>query len=319
MKMYQAFKNQIKPMNVFYDISEAEGKVNNTVVTTGSFDGVHIGHKMIIKRMKELAAGIQGESTLVTFHPHPRKVLYPEQKDLKLINSQEEKIDLLSKTGLHNLIIIPFTQKFSKTTSIEFIADILIKQLNAKIIIVGKNHHFGHNRSGDYAYLHDLSKKLNFGVEEIPLKDIENETVSSTKIRKALMQGNIMRANAYLDHQYIIHGNFSKSHNFTEIQNMIFFTIKIKEEEKLIPPNGMYATNILLEGKFMKSMTIIHELGQSKSVDTVLLFDKTNLNMLNATLYFHKKMRGEKAVSIYDEFFKNEIAETKEEVEELLY
>ncbi|MFP4288071.1 MAG: adenylyltransferase/cytidyltransferase family protein [Bacteroidota bacterium] len=306
-------------MNVFYDTLEAEGKLNNTVVTTGSFDGVHIGHKIIINRMKELAESIQGESTLVTFHPHPRKVLYPEQKDLKLINSQEEKIDLLSKTGLHNLIIIPFTKEFSKTTSSEFISDILIKQLSAKIVIVGKNHHFGHNRSGDYAYLHELSKNLNFGVEEIPLKDIENETVSSTKIRKALLQGNIMRANAYLDHQYIIHGKFMRSPNFAEMQDINFFTTKITEEEKLIPPNGMYATNVLLEGKFLKSMTIIHEFGQGKSVDTVLLHDKTNLDLSGATIYFHKKMRGEKAVAVYDDFLKDEMAETMEEVEELLY
>ncbi len=306
-------------MNVFYDTSQAEGKLKNAVVTTGSFDGVHVGHKIIIDRMKELAKSIQGESTLVTFHPHPRKVLYPDQKDLKLINSQEEKIDLLSKTGLHNLIIIPFSKGFSKTTSHEFISDIIIQQLNAKIVIVGKNHHFGHNRSGDYTYLHELSKNLHFGVEEIPLKDIENETVSSTKIRKALLQGNIMRANAYLDHQYIITGMFEKSPNFAEIKDVIFYKVIITEEEKLIPPNGIYATNVLYDGRFLKSMTIIHELMGEKSVDTVLLHDDMDLDMTKATIYFYKKMRGEKAVGIDDDFLRDEIAETIEEVDELLY
>ena len=121
--------------------------IKNPVVTTGTFDGVHLGHKVIINRLNDLAKGVKGESVLITFHQHPRKVLYPEAaKELKLINSQQEKIYLLEKAGLDHLVIINFTKEFAKTTSNEFVENILLDKLQAKIIIVGFNHHFGHNR-----------------------------------------------------------------------------------------------------------------------------------------------------------------------------
>ncbi len=305
-------------MRVFNSTEEASGKIKNAVVTTGSFDGVHVGHKVIIDRLRQLAAEIEGESTLVTFHPHPRKVLYPDQKDLKLINSQQEKIELLSKTGLHNLVIIPFTLEFSKTTGHDFISSILIEKLKAKIIIVGQNHHFGHNRSGDFSYLDRLSHELNFKVEDIPLQDIENETVSSTKIRMALTQGNIMRANAYLDHQYIIIGKMEKSVEFYGIDGSNYYTVEIEEEEKLIPPTGVYATSIRLNGDNLKSMTIITEEAGKSKVNNILLHDKKDLTDQTATIYFYKKIKGSEIFmdGMIDHV---EIEEALEDVDELLY
>ena len=186
--------------------------IKNPVVTTGSFDGVHIGHKVIINRLNSLAGEINGESVLITFHPHPRLVLYPETagKTLRLINTQREKIHLLEKTGLGHLVIINFTKEFSETTSQQFVEDILLGKLHAKKIIVGFNHHFGHNREGDYSYLYKLTKDHNFEVEEIPEQDLENETVSSTITRKALSEGRIQRANAYLDHHFIMMGELKE-------------------------------------------------------------------------------------------------------------
>ncbi len=306
-------------MKVFHHTYEAAGKIKNAVVTTGSFDGVHVGHKIIIDRLKQLADKIGGESTLVTFHPHPRKVLYPEQKDLKLINSQEEKIELLSRTGLDNLVIIPFSVDFSRTTSHDFITQILIGQLNAKTIIVGQNHHFGHNRFGDFSYLHDLSREMGFNVEDIPLKDIENETVSSTKIRKALFEGNIMRANAYLDHQYIITGPFIKTSQMNSISNVHFFRIQIAEEEKLVPPPGIYATNIMIDGESLKSMSVIHENQEGERfVENMLIYDDVNLEKLKGTLYFHKKIKGQEAFT-EQKINPAHFSAAKEEVDELLY
>ncbi len=306
-------------MRVFTNTHQAAGKINNAVVTTGSFDGVHIGHKAIIERMKQLADDIEGEPSLVTFHPHPRKVLYPEQSDLKLINSQEEKIELLSKTGLKNLVIIPFSVEFSKTTSHDFITEILIGQLNSKIIIVGKNHHFGHNRSGDFSYLHDLSRKMGFKVEDIPLKDIENETVSSTKIRKALTEGNIMRANAYLDHQYIITGLLKECTLINDVSPQNYFTVSIEEEEKLVPPPGVYATNIRINGQYMKTMTVITEFEPGKRVvNSSLLFDSADLINQKGTLYFYKKIRG-REVFMGNQLDLDELNDAKEDVEELIY
>lgn len=186
--------------------------IKNPVITTGSFDGVHVGHKAILKRMSLLADKINGESVLITFYPHPRKVLYPDSygKDLQLISTREEKIELLKQTQLKHLILVNFTRAFSRTSSQEFVEDYLIAKLKARMIIVGFNHHFGHNREGDYRYLLNLKKKHHFEVEEIPEHFIQNECVSSTKIRKAIQQGNIQRANAYLDHYYIIKGNHRK-------------------------------------------------------------------------------------------------------------
>lgn len=305
-------------MRVFKNTDEASGQIKNAVVTTGSFDGVHVGHKVIIDRLKQLAEEIGGESTLVTFHPHPRKVLYPDQKDLRLINSQEEKIELLSKTGLHNLVIIPFSVEFSKTTGHDFISDILIEKLRAKIIIVGQNHHFGHNRSGDFSYLDKLSHELNFKVEDIPLKDIENETVSSTKIRKAITLGNIMRANAYLDHQYIITGKMKNTPELNGIDGSNYFTLDIEEEEKLVPPAGVYATSIRLNGDNLKSMTIITESEEQNKVNNILLYDKINLTDKRATVFFYKKIKGPE-IFLDGVIDSSEVEEALEDVDELLY
>ncbi len=305
-------------MRVFKNTQEASGKIKNAVVTTGTFDGVHVGHKVIIDRLKQLAEEIGGESTLVTFYPHPRKVLYPDQKDLRLINSQEEKIELLSKTGLENLLIIPFSVEFSKTTGHDFITNILIGNLNAKIIIVGQNHHFGYNRSGDFSYLDKLSRELDFKVEDIPLKDIENETVSSTKIRNALTQGNIMRANAYLDHQYIITGKMNNSVELKGIDSSGYFTVEIEEEEKLVPPPGVYATNILLNADSLKSMTIITEKEGQRIVNNTLIYDKINMSDKRATLYFYKKIKGPEII-VDGMIDSSEIEDAREDVDELLY
>jgi riboflavin kinase / FMN adenylyltransferase len=303
-------------MKVFHNSTEAAGKIANSVVTTGSFDGVHIGHKIIIERLNQIAREISGESTLLTFYPHPRKVLYPEQTDLKLINSQEEKIELLSKTGLQNLIIIPFSLEFSKTTSHDFLKEILLNQLRAKVIVVGNNHHFGYNRAGDYGYLHELSHQLGFRVEDIPLKYIENETVSSTKIRKALLEGNIMRANAYLDHQYIIAGEIHQIPGFTSGN---YYRIILPEKEKLVPPPGIYATCINSHGRFHKSMTIIQKTeGDGENIDSLIFDDDVVLVGKKATFFFYKRIKGGE-VFFENNLLMDELLEAKEEVEELIY
>jgi riboflavin kinase/FMN adenylyltransferase len=187
---------------------EAVSGIRNPVVTTGSFDGVHIGHKTILNRLGMLARKHDGESVLITFNPHPRKVLYPDTagKDLMLINSQEEKQMLLQKAGLDNLIIVTFTREFSRITSEQFVSDFLHDVLHAKVVVAGFNHHFGFNQEGDYKQLREWRNRYGFEAEEIPEQEVQHETVSSTKIRKAIGEGYIQRANAYLDHYYLILG-----------------------------------------------------------------------------------------------------------------
>ncbi|MFO8053895.1 MAG: FAD synthetase family protein, partial [Bacteroidales bacterium] len=229
-------------MKIHYNF-ESTANIKNAVVTTGSFDGVHTGHKVILRRLNMLAAEVNGESVLITFHPHPRKVLYPETKgkNLKMISSQKEKIRVLEETGLDHLIIIKFTKSFAHTSSEQFIRDVLVKKLRARIVIVGFNHYFGHNRKGNFDFLRKIGKECNFAVEEIPEQDIQNESVSSTKIRKAITEGHIQRANAYLNHIYMIIGPCIDCENPLQDQGINTYGLKIEEEEKLIPPFGVYA------------------------------------------------------------------------------
>ena len=232
-------------MKIFRSFEEASG-IRNPVVTTGSFDGVHIGHKTILNRLKMLAEKYDGESVLITFDPHPRKVLYPETagKNLKLINSQEEKLELLRKAGLDNIIIIEFTRDFSKTTSEQFVRDYLHGILKAKVVVVGFNHHFGFNKEGDYKQLWAMREKYNFEAEEIPEQEVQHETVSSTKIRQAINEGFIQKANAYLDHYYIVMGKPVNYDYENPLFPMSLVKIPMTEECKLLPAGGIYAVSL---------------------------------------------------------------------------
>ena len=313
-------------MNIYHDLNEI-GSIPYPVVTTGSFDGVHIGHKMILQRINKLAREIGGESVLITFNPHPRKVLYPDTagKELLLINSQQEKIELLRKTGINNLVIIPFTLAFSQTSSIDFIRTILVGKLHASKIVIGFNHHFGHNREGNFDYLYELGKFYNFSVEEIPEQDIQNETVSSTLIRKALQEGRIQRANAYLDHHYIISGQF---HNGSELhKNIVFPTVfmKVEEECKLIPPDGVYAILIETKKQWHKGILNIKNsrYGQLRDVNATIIeihpFDcEGGLSDKYGTIHFAKRMRDEIEFTS-DSEMKQQLESDKHEVEQLIY
>jgi riboflavin kinase/FMN adenylyltransferase len=199
-------------MKVFYSFSEADGKVSNSVVTIGMFDGVHAGHKKIIGHVIKIADEINGESTLITFWPHPRQVLSNDNFSHKLINTLEEKIELLRKTGLKNLIVHPFTIDFSKTSGSFFLQNYVAKALKAKAIVVGKNHFFGHNRQGNFEVIKDFAKKYSLVARQIPLELIAQETISSAKIREAIAIGDLKKANNLLEYNYFITGYISKGH-----------------------------------------------------------------------------------------------------------
>ena len=265
-------------MKIFRSFEEAK-VIRNPVVTTGSFDGVHIGHKTILNRLKMLAEKIDGESVLITFDPHPRKVLYPETagKDLKLINSQEEKLTLLEKAGLDNIIIIEFTREFSKITSEQFVRDLLCGTLHARIVVVGFNHHFGFNKEGDYKQLWAWQGKYHFEAEEIPEQEVQHETVSSTKIRNAISEGYIQRANAYLDHYYIIMGKVAK-YTMQEPSGLpLFLKVCITEECKLLPSPGLYAVSVDLESVSIKGMAIIIKSTEGRSEVLLDIFKEVNI------------------------------------------
>ena len=313
-------------MRVFHDLEDSIS-IPNPVVTTGSFDGVHVGHKAIINRINRLAEEINGESVLITFHPHPRKVLYPETagKDLFLINSQREKIELLKKAGLQNLIILTFTFEFSKTTSIDFIRSILVQKLHARKIVIGFNHQFGFNREGNFEYLDELGKYYGFTVEEIPEQDLHNETVSSTLIRKALQEGRIQRANAYLDHHYFLMGVLIEGSYSLRKLDFQVYVIHPEEECKLIPPDGVYAVRIESGGYSVKGILNIKNsrYGSDRQVENIAIeFFPFNHEMLtagqDATVYFAKRIRDEIVFKDFAEL-KNQLLKDQSIVEELIY
>ena len=313
-------------MRIYYDFDNSGEPINikNPVVTTGSFDGVHVGHKAIIDSLKNSARKINGESVLITFHPHPRKVLYPQTdgKLLFLINSQNEKIKLLEEAGLDNLFIINFTKEFSEISSVDFIRNILVGKLHASKVIVGFNHHFGHNREGDYQYLFELGKYYKFEVEEIPEHVIKNESVSSTRIRKALTEGDIQKANAYLDHYFIISGKLIKGSERCRNVNTSTYRLEIEGEGKLIPSKGVYAVKCIIDSFTCKAIMNVKKSGNTEGtafLEVCLLTEKKeDLTGKDCSIYFAKRLREEK---LFDDSnaFSSQLKKDIKNVDEMIY
>tara|TARA_R110002073_G_C9431775_1_gene576783 strand:- start:478 stop:1410 length:933 start_codon:yes stop_codon:yes gene_type:complete len=211
----------------------------DTVVTIGTFDGVHIGHQKIIEQVVKTAKNLNKKSVLLTFFPHPRMVLQ-QNVSIELINTIDERADLLSKTGLDYLIIHPFSIEFSRISALDFVRKILVNQLHTSKLIIGYDHHFGKNREGNLEQLTEYSYLYNFEVQEIPAQDINDVAVSSTKIRKALSEKNIKTANKYLGYNFMLSGTVV---NGKQLGGKIGFptaNLSIKEDYKLIPKTGVY-------------------------------------------------------------------------------
>ena len=224
-----------------------------TYVTIGTFDGVHFGHQKIIEKLIDEAKKAGKKSVVLTFFPHPRMVL---QKDvsLELINTIEERATLLEKTGLDYLIIHPFSKEFSRMTALEFVRDILVNQLNISKLIIGYDHHFGKNREGNITQLTEYSHLYNFKVEEIPAQDIDDVSVSSTKIRRALATGNLKTANNFLGYNFMLNGNVVNGKKLGGKIGYPTANIDIKESYKLIPKTGVYIVKSTIDKKTIFGM-----------------------------------------------------------------
>lgn len=214
------------------------------VVTVGTFDGLHLGHQKIIARMCEIAQGINGETTVVTFDPHPRLVLHSDSKNLKFINTKERKFRLLEKFGIDHLIIIPFTKEFAKNSPEDFIRKYLKEKINIKKLVIGYDHHFGNQREGNFESLTELGKKYGFEVEEISALHINGTAASSTKIRNALIAGEIKLANSMLGYKYSITGVVVEGNKIGRTIGFPTANIEIEDKYKLIAAGGVYACEI---------------------------------------------------------------------------
>jgi len=283
-------------LKVYHSIAEFKTQYNCSL-TVGTFDGVHIGHRKIISQLVETAKKNNEKSVLLTFFPHPRMVLQKEL-EIKLLNTIDERIELLSQTGLDNLIIIPFNKEFSRLSAIEFVRDILVNQLKLKHLIIGYDHHFGRNREGTFDELVEYGNLYGFEVLEISAQDIEKVAVSSTKIRNALNNGDIEKATTYLNKPYPITGKVEKGKG---IGNKIGFptaNIYVKESYKLIPKNGVYIISTLIDNHdYIGIMNIGFRPtlnGKNKTIEVHLLDFKGDLYGKNIRINLIKHIRDEK-------------------------
>lgn len=249
-------------MKIYNSIEEFK-KVKQAVVTIGTFDGVHIGHLKIISSLRKIADDIDGETVLLTFSPHPRIILFSDT-DLKLINTKKEKIALLENAGIDHLIIHPFSREFSRLSSVEFVRDILVNKIAVSRLVIGYNHHFGRNREGSFEHLKSYGPTYGFEVEEICAQDVRDVHVSSTKIRKALEQGDIKSAKSYLTYDFPLTGIVVKGKHFGHQIGFPTANIKVLDENKLIPANGVYAVRVMVRGEQKKG---ILNIGVSPTID----------------------------------------------------
>ena len=235
-------------MRIFNSIDQLP-EFSNTVFTQGTFDGVHLGHQKILQKLKAESLKAGGESVLLTFWPHPRFLLFPDDNQLKLLQTLEEKLEQLELAGVDNVVVLPFTKEFSQMLPEDFIKDFLVNSLNIHTAIVGYDHRFGRNREGDIALLKSFEKQFNYQVLEIGPEDIDHMTISSTKIRNSLLKGDIETANAYLGRSYSFSGKVVHGKKLGRTIGFPTANLEILNPNKLIPEIGVYAVQCLVEGK----------------------------------------------------------------------
>ncbi|MFM2249768.1 MAG: hypothetical protein RLZZ358_695 [Bacteroidota bacterium] len=286
-----------------------------SVVTSGTFDGVHLGHQKILRRLQELAARKQGETVLLTYWPHPRLILQPEDKSLRLLTTLSEKVKLLEEMGVDHLIILPFTKELSQMSSEEFIRDILVDKIQTKTLVIGYDHKFGKNREGSFEYLQSHSHLFGFAIEEISRQDVDDLGVSSTKIRTALAQGDISTANKYLGRPYDLSGQVVKGQQIGRSLGFPTANIHIAEDYKLLPCDGAYAVNAEVNSIRYKAILNIGDRptvdGQKKTIEAHLIDFEGDLYGQELRVYFQEFLREEKKFESLDAL-KNQLVVDRE-------
>ncbi|MEM9547617.1 MAG: bifunctional riboflavin kinase/FAD synthetase [Bacteroidota bacterium] len=243
-------------MRIFRDINDLPS-FTNAVITIGSFDGVHRGHQKIIKRINHLAREINGESIIITFDPHPRKVIYPKDNSLELLSSLDEKIELCEGFGIDNMIVVPFSIEFSQQNPREYIEKFLVGLFSPSYIVIGYDHRYGLNREGNIDLLKEYEDENGFQVIQIKKEELEDITISSTKIRNALKAGNVEEANQFLNHSYSLKGKVTHGDKIGQTLGYPTANIKVHESDKLIPAEGVYGVQCTIEGLKKKGMMYI--------------------------------------------------------------
>jgi len=283
-------------MKIYHGIDDFT-RLNCAVVTSGTFDGVHVGHQKILSRLKEVALKCNGETVVITFWPHPRLVLHPEDTTLKLLNTFEEKAELLKANGVQHLVRIPFTKEFSQLSSEQFITTILVDTIGTTKLVIGYDHHFGKNREGSFEQLKRNAPAYGFEVEEIPRQDIDHIVVSSTKIRKALEEGDVETANHFLGNPYSITGRVVMGDKLGRILGYPTANIEIDTANKLIPADSIYAATVKYEHRLFKGMLYIGNrptvYGTKRNIEVNIFDFDREIYGDSLTIYLHKLIRGD--------------------------
>lgn len=285
-------------MKVYRDLSEF-APLMRAVVTVGTFDGVHQGHQKLLSRIKTIADQVDGESVMLTFHPHPRLVLFPDDNDLRLLTTLEEKIELLESSGIQHLIVQPFTTKFSRTTALQYVRDILVAGIGVHKLVIGYDHHFGRNREGSLENLQAMAPDFGFEVEEIPAQVIQDVNVSSTKIRTALLEGEVDRANGFLGYAYRLTGEVIRGNEIGRSIGFPTANVLPQEGYKLIPGNGVYAVKVHHDDRIFHGIanignrpTVVR--GDNKrSIEVHLFGFSSDLYGQQISVTFHARIRDE--------------------------
>jgi riboflavin kinase/FMN adenylyltransferase len=222
--------------------------VDDSIVTIGTFDGVHRGHKKLLQKLIQISRQKGGKSVVFTFDPHPRKVLFPDQKDLQLLSNPDEKTELISKEGIDAVIVYPFTTAFSHIQPEKFIKEILVEKLKVKTLVIGYDHKFGKDRKGDITTFKANASKYGYEVEEIPAEEINDINISSTKIRRSLFEGDVKEAAAFLGYTYFINGYVVHGKKLGKKISFPTANIVLPDKDKLVPKNGVYLVGVEVEG-----------------------------------------------------------------------
>lgn len=238
-------------MKIYHHLDEFI-KPQYPIVTQGTFDGVHVGHQKLLGRIRDLAIEKQGEVVLLTFHPHPRKVIFGNEAGLEMLTCLPEKIRLMEQYGVQHLVIHPFTMDFSRMEYDAFVRDVLVEKLGVKTLVIGYDHQFGHQRKGSMKTLREMAPRLGFEVEEIPEQEIDAIGVSSTRIRKALKAGDVEAAAQLLGYRYHLSGRVVEGNKVGRTIGYPTANIQPDDADKLIPANGIYAVKVEVEGRWYK-------------------------------------------------------------------
>lgn len=296
-------------MKVHYDIGHLP-LFKNAVITIGTFDGVHMGHRQIIDKLKQEAKAIEGETVIVTFHPHPRKVVSSTILGIRLINTLEEKIELLEGLGIDHLVVVPFTDAFANQQAEDYVQHFLVEKFRPHTVIIGYDHRFGKERKGDYLLLEKLAPVFNYQLKEIPKHVLDEVGISSTKIREALLNGKIEIADRLLGYEFFFSGTVIHGDKLGRKLGYPTANLKMADEEKIIPGNGIYAVYASLPGnsqrlKGMMSIGFRPTVDGKKRVIEVNLFDfNEEIYGLTLKVYVKKYLRQEVKFDSLDELVK---------------